>query len=217
MEKIQEKQCAICLENLKSTNLFITECNHHFCASCMIENLHESNLCPLCRKVLGRPPEKIPRLSPNLSSNFIADVFHSTSSPVKIFSHIYAKLLIYFKDKELPNPGEIPDNVLKDLIQTTQSEMSQFGFNLCDYIDLWLEYTKSCDYDETINNVEIENPTLEFDNDNLLGEEPLSPPVATILPELPMQDNFNFNFLPVSLSNNHRLSLSDLDFIPELD
>ena len=215
MDNIQEKQCAICLENLKSTNLFITECNHHFCASCMIENLHESNLCPLCRKVLGKPPEKIPKLSPNLSSNFIADVFHSSSSPVKIFSHIYAKLLIYFKDKELPNPDNIPNNVLKDLIETTESEMSQFGFNLCDHIDLWLQYSKLIDYYTTLNSNDIENPTLEFDNDNLLNEEPLSPPVATILPELPIQDNFNF--LPVTLSNNHRLSLSDLDFIPELD
>ena len=52
-------ECAICLECLDSgsgsgcapqkKNIATTECGHTFCLSCLLKNLHHSNLCPLCR------------------------------------------------------------------------------------------------------------------------------------------------------------------------
>jgi hypothetical protein len=46
--------CAICLECFDSgcapqKNIATTECGHTFCLSCLLKNLHTSNLCPLCR------------------------------------------------------------------------------------------------------------------------------------------------------------------------
>lgn len=45
--------CAICLENFDACtpqkNIATTDCGHTFCLSCLLENLHVSNLCPLCR------------------------------------------------------------------------------------------------------------------------------------------------------------------------
>jgi hypothetical protein len=49
-----DNACAICLECFDSgcapqKNIATTECGHTFCLSCLLKNLHTSNLCPLCR------------------------------------------------------------------------------------------------------------------------------------------------------------------------
>ena len=46
--------CAICFESFHQgcapqKNIATTECGHTFCLSCLLKNLHTSNLCPLCR------------------------------------------------------------------------------------------------------------------------------------------------------------------------
>lgn len=42
--------CVICLEHTKTTDVTITKCNHTFCTSCLLTNIHESNKC-LCVEV----------------------------------------------------------------------------------------------------------------------------------------------------------------------
>merc|ERR1712139_477905 len=37
--EVEEETCAICLDTLGNTNLFITECGHKFHANCMISSL----------------------------------------------------------------------------------------------------------------------------------------------------------------------------------
>ena len=49
--------CAICMQNIKSYNLFTTPCNHSFCINCICKwtgiiqggNLKHNHNCPLCR------------------------------------------------------------------------------------------------------------------------------------------------------------------------
>ena len=44
--------CAICLYNIKFYNSITLECNHYFCASCILYNTEIIHKCPLCRKIL---------------------------------------------------------------------------------------------------------------------------------------------------------------------
>ena len=47
------KMCVICLDSFsKGDDVSMTECLHCFHFDCIVENLHYSNDCPLCRKVI---------------------------------------------------------------------------------------------------------------------------------------------------------------------
>ena len=52
---INNNECAICLEKLKSNNTIKTSCNHYFCISCVSKQLNSENnmKCSLCRKPLS--------------------------------------------------------------------------------------------------------------------------------------------------------------------
>ena len=52
------KTCCICFNTIGKTNVFITECNHKFCGTCILKHICESNLCPLCRHKLTNPIKK---------------------------------------------------------------------------------------------------------------------------------------------------------------
>jgi hypothetical protein len=52
-------QCAVCLGELGEKNRFITECGHTFCGTCIIENLHHSAKCPMCRGVLDKNASRL--------------------------------------------------------------------------------------------------------------------------------------------------------------
>jgi hypothetical protein len=43
------EKCPVCLLELGEKNIFITQCGHTFCGSCIIENLKYTTACPLCR------------------------------------------------------------------------------------------------------------------------------------------------------------------------
>ena len=46
------EKCPVCLLELGEKNIFITQCGHTFCGSCIIENLKYTTACPLCRSNL---------------------------------------------------------------------------------------------------------------------------------------------------------------------
>lgn len=43
------EKCPVCLLELGEKNIFITQCGHTFCGSCILENLKYTTACPLCR------------------------------------------------------------------------------------------------------------------------------------------------------------------------
>ena len=52
-------KCSICFDIIGDKNIFITNCNHTFCGTCMIKHSRVSNLCPLCRTELIETQEDI--------------------------------------------------------------------------------------------------------------------------------------------------------------
>lgn len=55
---IINNECAICMDNIDSvTNCVITECRHHFHASCLMTNVaHNGFACPYCRTSMAVVP-----------------------------------------------------------------------------------------------------------------------------------------------------------------
>lgn len=45
-------ECAICLNEMSQGHRVELICNHAFCRTCIFENLHYLEKCPLCRKPL---------------------------------------------------------------------------------------------------------------------------------------------------------------------
>lgn len=50
--------CPICLEKIGKNNVITTVCGHTFHASCIIQNLHVSKTCPLCRHIIDPSPKQ---------------------------------------------------------------------------------------------------------------------------------------------------------------
>ena len=44
-------ECSICLQEFNN-NFIIFECNHKFHASCILDNIHSIQTCPLCREII---------------------------------------------------------------------------------------------------------------------------------------------------------------------
>mgnify|MGYP003706078657 CR=1 FL=1 len=44
--------CAICMEDLKKTDLFVSRCGHQFHSTCMVVHMRRHDNCPMCRGVL---------------------------------------------------------------------------------------------------------------------------------------------------------------------
>ena len=46
---MENKECAICYEEIGKTNQCVTPCGHEFCVKCMIKSFQTNETCPLCR------------------------------------------------------------------------------------------------------------------------------------------------------------------------
>ena len=44
--------CAICMEDLTKTDLFVSRCGHQFHSTCMVVHIRRNDNCPMCRGVL---------------------------------------------------------------------------------------------------------------------------------------------------------------------
>ena len=55
----EQEQCAVCLGELGEKNRFTTQCGHTFCGTCIIENLHHSAKCPMCRGILDKNASRL--------------------------------------------------------------------------------------------------------------------------------------------------------------
>jgi hypothetical protein len=57
---MDNKECAICLEEIGNTNSCVTPCGHKFCFNCMVKALKQKDTCPMCRTALQEDDESTP-------------------------------------------------------------------------------------------------------------------------------------------------------------
>lgn len=48
-------ECAICFEEIGSSNNCVTPCGHKFCFNCIVKSTKQNNTCPCCRGPLCEP------------------------------------------------------------------------------------------------------------------------------------------------------------------
>jgi hypothetical protein len=51
----EQIECAICFEEIGSSNNCVTPCGHKFCFNCIVKSTRQNNSCPCCRGPLGEP------------------------------------------------------------------------------------------------------------------------------------------------------------------
>ena len=91
-------RCAICLEFISNNNNATTQCNHHFCLTCLLENLEVNNKCPLCRNNITDNKIKLKKITHNTAVNFIKETveeynFDSLSQSIRYFDNETSNML----------------------------------------------------------------------------------------------------------------------------
>lgn len=125
--------CAVCLESISvvvgpegapNKNIATTECGHTFCLSCLLENLHTSNLCPLCRAPIEKKVKKV--LKP-LSYTEGIGLLDRELNGLRIYEDIEQYVQNAMEVSSQPNTsGQNVEDVIGDIM----TMVTNFGFNL---------------------------------------------------------------------------------------
>lgn len=126
-----DNTCAVCLESFDSgyahapqKNIATTECGHTFCLSCLLTNLHTSNLCPLCRTPIEKNVKHV--LKPLSYSDGIGLLDHELNC-LRILEDIEQFVQNAIEISSQPNTdGQNVEEVIGDLMNM----VTNFGFNL---------------------------------------------------------------------------------------
>jgi hypothetical protein len=124
-----DNTCAVCLESFDSgyapqKNIATTECGHTFCLSCLLTNLHNSNLCPLCRAPIQKNVKHV--LKPLSYSDGIGLLDHELNG-LRILEDIEQFVQNAIEISSQPNTdGQNVEEVVGDLMNM----VTNFGFNL---------------------------------------------------------------------------------------
>lgn len=124
-----DNTCAVCLESFDSgyapqKNIATTECGHTFCLSCLLTNLHNSNLCPLCRAPIEKDVKHV--LKPLSYSDGIGLLDHELNG-LRILEDI---------EQFVQNAIEVSANSqtdgqnVEEIIGDLMNMVTNFGFNL---------------------------------------------------------------------------------------
>ena len=126
--------CAICLECIDSgssssdgapqKNVATTECGHTFCLSCLLKNLHTSNLCPLCRAPVEQNVKRV--LKPLSYSEGIGLLDHELNG-----LRIYEDVEQFVQNAiEVSSQSNTSGQNVEDVIGDIMTMVTNFGFNL---------------------------------------------------------------------------------------
>jgi len=125
--------CAVCLESISvvvgpegapNKNIATTDCGHTFCLSCLLENLHTSNLCPLCRAPIEKKVKKV--LKP-LSYTEGIGLLDRELNGLRIYEDIEQYVQNAMEVSSQPNTsGQNVEDVIGDIMIM----VTNFGFNL---------------------------------------------------------------------------------------
>ena len=125
----QDSVCPICLEHFHSEcapqkNVATTDCGHTFCLSCLLTNLHTSNLCPLCRTPIEKDVKHV--LKPLSYSEGIG-LLHHELNDLRIYEDI---------EQFVQNAIEVSANSqtdgqnVEEIVGDLMTMVTNFGFNL---------------------------------------------------------------------------------------
>ena len=121
--------CAICLECFDSEcarqkNVATTECGHTFCLSCLLKNLHTSNLCPLCRAPVE---QNVKRVLKPLSYTEGIGMLDRQLDGLRIYEDVEQFVQNAMEVSSQPNTsGQNVEDVIGDIMIM----VTNFGFNL---------------------------------------------------------------------------------------
>ena len=201
--------CAICLECIDSDssssgsgsdhqkkNVATTECGHTFCLSCLLKNLHTSNLCPLCRAPVEQNVKHV--LTPLSYSDGIG-LLDRQLNGLQIYEDVEQFVQNAMEVSSQPNTnGQNVEDVVGDIM----TMITYFGFNLLynatlhtngseEHMDPeWIIQMYDGDDDSTINEhnsdseSDSESDSDYSDSDDSDGEDD-SKNKRVVLPEVP--------------------------------
>jgi hypothetical protein len=150
------KECMICLEPVEGNkNIFVTECDHTFHASCMVKQLRHSSKCPVCRHKLGPNPTQVPEFDEEVIASLIQTAFNSPVNRDDYFGGQTGFAARHYRAIEglLPPSYRHPDwNQLEYNVRNAQANimdriLMRFGTTLCQHFGDWLVF-QSQDPDE---------------------------------------------------------------------
>jgi hypothetical protein len=124
-----DNTCVICLECFDSgcapqKNIATTECGHTFCLSCLLKNLHTSNLCPLCRAPIEKDVKRV--LKPLSYSEGIGLLDHELNG-----LRIYEDIEQFVQNAmEVSSQSNTNGQNVEDVIGDIMTMVTNFGFNL---------------------------------------------------------------------------------------
>ena len=123
--------CAICLESFDSAagcapqkNIATTECGHTFCLSCLLKNLHTSNLCPLCRAPVE---QNVKRVLKPLSYSEGIGLLDRELNGLRIYEDVEQFVQ---NAMEISSQSNTSGQNVEDVIGDIMTMVTNFGFNL---------------------------------------------------------------------------------------
>ncbi|KAL0478963.1 hypothetical protein AKO1_007853 [Acrasis kona] len=107
----QEFTCAICQELIVSATTL--QCSHTFCKPCLAEWIKQKKVCPVCRKILTKPPTR------NLTMENVLDKLMKNLSKEEQESRLRRR-------KDLIEAEERASQKLKELVETARHKGVKF-------------------------------------------------------------------------------------------
>lgn len=142
-------ECPVCLEEIGDNNRITTRCGHTFHASCIIQNLHTSPLCPMCRTVLDDSPNaqnQLEDLDDETLDTLVESILIGTRSNHRITNNIMIYVDNYLN-------GSIPNNrdgLRTSIASTIGDYANEFAFDYTHMLRDWAS--------ESLFNSEIPEP-----------------------------------------------------------
>ena len=80
--------CAICLQIINKNNSCITECNHTFCLTCIVNHFKYNNTCPICRKKLIENNTSRPIIENGIDVDSIINIVYNQEQRYGILQYL---------------------------------------------------------------------------------------------------------------------------------
>ena len=142
---MENKECAICLEEIGNTNSCVTPCGHKFCFNCMVKALKQKDTCPMCRTALQEESDKESDEESDEEINIENDIFFETyKNRIQQLIKFYNTGLTNIKEKlnynhnllniirKIVKPEFVDAKYICDICQSTPKDIFiNCGHSLC--------------------------------------------------------------------------------------
>ena len=152
-------ECPVCLEEIGETNKITTECGHTFHASCIIQNLHVSQLCPLCREVIDERPRRdrqstLDSINDDDVESFVDTLTNHTGNNRRVASSIVDLL------QSPRNTGDLIDEVTRLVANSAEEFAFDFTYMLRDFVEGEQEERENTNRNTIQNNIQYINEQI---------------------------------------------------------